>query len=145
MTTITKEQLNLFVVCGKHFVTAQMDTKDTNPLWGAVNSILPVALKKLQKVERQKELTRISLCKKTASKHIDTDKNGRYQYTEEDNKILLEKFDTIDQETVIIPTEIIEEYPTDGLTYDIMSAFEGIVIPATKRVKFEEEPPSPEE
>ncbi len=136
-TQITKEQLNLFVLCGKHYITDQMDKK--SELWEAVNSILPIALKKLQKVDRQKELARINLCKKTSTKHLDMDKNGRYQFTEDDNIKLYERFDDIDNEMVDIPTQVIEKYPTEGLTFDTMRGFEGIVIPVQERIKFEEE------
>lgn len=133
--SITKEQLNLFVVCGKHYITS---IEEKSLLWHAINSIVPLAIKKLKKVERQKELVRLSLCKKTSSKHIDMDKNGRYQFTEEDNLKLLEKFDEIDAELVELPTNIITEFPEEGLTYDLRKGFEGIVIPATTEIKDEE-------
>lgn len=123
--TITKEQLNLFVVCGKHYAT----NAKPSVLKSTVSELLPIALKKLKKVERQKELTRLNLCKKTASKHIDLDKDGRYQFTEEDNIKLLERFDDIDEETVEMPCIIVSEYPEEGLTFDIVRGFEGIVIP----------------
>jgi hypothetical protein len=135
-TTITKEKLNLFVVCGKHYIT---NAENKSELWHAINSLLPVAVKKLQKVEREKELFRLSICKKSSSKHIEMDKHGRYQFTEEDNKKLLEKFDEIELETVTIPCHVIEEFPEEGLSYDMRKGFEGIVIPATEEVVFEEE------
>lgn len=124
-TTITKEQLNLFVVCGKHYVT----NAKASVLKSAISELLPTALKKLKKVERQKELARLNLCKKTASRHIDLDKEGRYQYTEEDHARLLERFDEIDEETVEMPTIIVTDYPDEGLTYDLRRGFEGIVLP----------------
>lgn len=139
MTTITKEQLNIFVVCGKHYVSAQIKDKNTNPLWQAINSLLPGAVSKLKKVERQRELARLNLCKKNSSKHIEYDKSGNYQYTEEDNISLLEKFDAINEETVQMQTHIINDYPTEGLTYDIMQAFEGIVIPEVQREEEQKE------
>lgn len=124
-TTITKEQLNLFVVVGKHYVT----NSKPSVLKSAIQELLPSALKKLKKVERQKELVRLHLCKKTASKHIDLDRDGRYQFTEEDNVQLLEKFDEIDEETVEMRTIIVDDFPEEGLTYDTRRGLEGIVIP----------------
>lgn len=132
--SITKEKLNLFVVCGKHYTSA---TEEKSELWDAIYSLVPLALKKLKKVERQKELVRISLCKKTSSKHLDMDKNNRYQFTEEDNLKLLEKFDDIDAELVEFPCQIVKEFPEEGLTFDMRKGFEGIVIPATAEIQDE--------
>jgi hypothetical protein len=129
-TQITKEQLNLFVVCGKHYVT----TAESSVLKENVNALLPSAIKKLKKVEREKELWRLNLCKKTSSKHIDRDKNGMYQFTQEDNVKLLEEFDKIDGEFIEVLSCIVSEFPEEGLTYDIRKAFEGIVIPKTEEV-----------
>jgi len=128
-TKITKSQLNLFVVAGKHYVNANQKKK--SKLWVANDTILPKATKLLEKVEKQRELARVNLCKKTASKHIEYDKNGRYQFTAEDFKTLQEKLETIDDEMVTIPTMIIPkgEYPELGLSYDFRQAFQGIVIP----------------
>lgn len=128
-TQINKEKLNLFVLTGKHYLNS--NTKKKSRLWMAVDTILPKATKLLTKVEKERELARVSLCKKTASKHIEYDKNGRYQFTAEDFKILQEKLDAIDEALVTIPTMIIPkgEYPELGLTYDIRQAFQGIVIP----------------
>lgn len=137
-TSITKEKLNLFVLAGKTYITR---AEEKSALWHALNSILPKAVKKLEKVERQKELVRLSLCKKTSTKHIDFDKEGRYQFTEDDNKSLLEKFDAIDQELVSIPTLIVSDYPESGLTYDTRYAFEGIVIPVAERTELDDDEP----
>ncbi len=127
--TITKEKLNKFVACGKHYITVNVANKSL--LWVNVDTLLEIAIKKLKKVEREKELARLSLCKKTATKHIDMSKNGNYQFTEEDHKKLLEAVDTIDQSTVDMPCMVIPkgEYPEKGLTYDIRDSFKGIVIP----------------
>jgi len=92
-TQIPKEKLNLFVVTGKHYLNS---TKKKSKLWVAVDAILPKAIKLLTKVEKERELARVNLCKKTASKHIEYDKNGRYQFTAEDYKTLQEKLDAID-------------------------------------------------
>jgi hypothetical protein len=127
-TQIPKEKLNLFVLTGKHYLNS---TKKKSRLWIAVDTILPKATKLLAKVEKEKELIRVNLCKKTASKHIDYDKNRQYQFTAEDHKTIQEKFDTIDESMVTIPCMIIPkgEYPELGLSYDIRQAFQGIVIP----------------
>ena len=136
-TKITKEQLNLFVVCGKHFIM-NVDS-DNNPLVSAIEDILPEAIEKLKKVERQKNLYRISLAKKTASKHLELDKHGNHMYTEEDTKKIWAKLDEIEKEEVTISTHVIEEHPSEGMTYDIKMAFSGIVIPKINIPKFEEE------
>ena len=127
-TQIPKEKLNLFVLTGKHYLNG---TKKKSKLWLAVDAILPKATKMLKKVEKERELVRVNLCKKTASKHIDYDKEGRYQFTAEEFKTLQEKLDAIDEAMVAIPTIIIPkgEYPELGLSYDIRQAFQGIVIP----------------
>lgn len=135
--TITKEQLNLFVVCGKHYISVT-PPEQKSILWESVNSLLPLALKKLKKVEHEKELHRLNLCKKTSTKHIDKDKNGGYQFTEDDNIKLIERFAEIDQATVEMSCNVINEFPEEGLTYDMRKAFEGIVIPATEEVKEDE-------
>jgi len=126
---ITKAQLNLFVVAGKHYVNANQKKK--SKLWIAIDSILPKATKLLEKVEKERELARVNLCKKSASKHIEYDKNGRYQFTEEAFKSLQEKLDVIDAAEVTIPQMIIPkgEYPELELSYDFRQAFQGIVIP----------------
>jgi len=127
-TQISKEKLNLFVLTGKHYLNG---TKKKSKLWVAVDAILPKATKLLTKVEKERELTRVNLCKKTASKHIDYDKEGRYQFTAEEFKTLQEKLEVIDEAMVAIPTMIIPkgEYPELGLSYDIRQAFQCIVIP----------------
>jgi len=126
---ITKSQLNLFVVAGKHYVNANQKKK--SKLWIAIDTILPKATKLLEKVEKERELARVNLCKKSASKHIEYDKNGRYQFTDETFKTLQEKLDAIDVAEVTIPQIIIPkgEYPELGLSYDFRQAFQGIVIP----------------
>lgn len=127
-TNITKEQLNLFVLCGKHYVNNFKDKPSL--LYNAIEELLEPAIKRLKKVERQKELVRMRLCKKTSSKHIEQDKNGRYQFTEEDHAKLLEELDAIDEQMVEMPTQIVPkgEYPEDGLSYDVKHAFKGLVI-----------------
>lgn len=125
---ITNEKLNKFVLCGKHYVTVNVAKKSL--LWVAVDTILELAIKKLKKVERQKDLIRMKHCKKTATQHVDFDKKGNYQFTEETNIKVLEAFDKIDEELVEIPQMIVAkgEYPEKGLTYDIRDSFKGIVI-----------------
>ncbi len=127
-TQIPKEKLNLFVLTGKHYLNS---TKKKSKLWVAVDTILPKATKLLTRVEKERELARVNLCKKTASKHIEYDKNSRYQFTAEDYKTLQDKLDAIDEAEVTIPIMIVPkgEYPELGLSYDIRHAFEGIVIP----------------
>jgi len=127
-TQIPKEKLNIFVLTGKHYLNS---TKKKSKLWVAVDAILPKATKLLTKVEKERELARVNLCKKTASKHIEYDKNGRYQFTAEEFKTLQEKLDAIDEALVTIPAMIVPkgEYPELGLSYDIRQAFQGIVIP----------------
>lgn len=126
--TITKDQLNLFVVCAKGYLNANIGKKSV--LTGHLEEILPSMIKKLKRVEREKELVRLKYAKKTASKHIDQDKEGRYQFTEEDNIKVLEEFDRIGEETVEIEPLIVsvEDCPED-LTFDVRNAFRGIVIP----------------
>lgn len=127
-TQITKEKLNLFVITAKHYLNS---TKKKSKLWIAIDAILPKATKLLAKVEKERELVRVNLCKKTASKHIEYDKNGRFQFTAEDYKTLQEKLDAIEEAMVTVPTMIIPkgEYPELGLTYDVRQGFQGIVIP----------------
>jgi len=128
-TKITKSQLNLFVVAGKHYLNANQSKK--SKLWVAIDSILPKATKLLERVEKERELARVNLCKKSASKHIEYDKSSRYQFTAEDFKTLQEKLEIIDAAEVTIPQIIIPkgEYPELGLSYDFRQAFQGIVIP----------------
>jgi len=129
-TKITKERLNLFVICGKHYI----NNTPKNNLWGAVDTILPNMVSLLKKVEKKKEFIRLNLCKKTATKHVELDKNGRYQYTEDDNRRLIERLEEVDNELVDVPVIIVEDYPSDGMTYDIRKAFEGIVIPGSQEI-----------
>ena len=136
-TKITKEQLNLFIVCGKHFIM-NVDSEN-NPLVPAIEAILPEATEKLKKVERQKNLFRISLAKKTASKHLEVDKHGNHMYTEEDTKKIWDKMDEIDKEEVNLTCNVIKDHPSEGLSYDIKMAFSGIVIPKINIPKFEED------
>lgn len=138
-TEITKEELNLFAVCAKHYLNNYDGDRKANPLVRSIESILPGMMKQLKKVERQKELSRVSLCKKTASKHIEYDKSGRYQFTEEDFKKLEVQLDKIDQEKIKVLEVVIEEFPEEGLSYDIRQAFEGIVIPKTEKLEIVEE------
>lgn len=126
--TITKEHLNLFVVCAKAYMNANTETPSVLTVY--LEEILPGMIKKLKKVEREKELVRLKYCKKTASKHIEQDKNGRYQFTEEDNLKVLDEFDRIDDETIEIePLIVSEEDCPQDLTFDVRNAFRGIVIP----------------
>ena len=133
---ITKDKLNLFVICGKHY----LNNNKKNMLWGALDTILPQMVNKLKRVEKQKEFVRLQLCKKTASKHVELDKNGRYQYTEDDNKKLINELEAIDNELVDVPAIIIPEtdVPEEGITYDMRKAFEGIVIPGSQEIVLEE-------
>ena len=126
--TITKEKLNKFVVCGKHYVTANMANKSL--LWIHVDTLLETAIKKLKKIEREKDYVRMKYCKKTATKHIDLSKFDKYQFTEEDNTTVLKEFDRIDAEEIDFPCMIVPkgQYPEKGLTYDIRDSFKGIVI-----------------
>jgi len=128
-TKITKAQLNLFVLAGKQYVNAFQKKK--SKLWIAIDTILPKATKLLERVEKERELARVNQCKKTATKHIEYDKNGRYQFTEETYKALQEKLDAIEESEVTIPKIIVAkgEYPELGLSYDFRQAFQGIVIP----------------
>lgn len=139
-TKITKEKLNLFVACGKHYVSNANESE----LSKAVEAVLEPAIKKLKKVERQQEIARLSLAKKTSSKHIERDKYGNNLFTEADNIKLLEKIDEINAEEVDLPIDIVEDYPSEGITYDIRQAFEGIVIPKIAR-KFDNLPDDPKE
>lgn len=131
-TKITKEKLNLFVICGKHYLNNTKKDK----LWGAIDLVLPQMITQLKKVEKQKEFIRLGLCKKTATKHVELDKNGRYQYTEEDNKKLINKLEEVDNELVTVPCIMIEDkdIPEEGITYDMRKAFEGIVIPGSQEI-----------
>lgn len=132
--TITKEKLNLFVVCAKGYLNANTEKKSV--LTAYLDEILPSMIKKLKKVEREKELVRLKYAKKTASKHIEQDKNGRYQFTEEDNINVLEEFDRIDEETIEIePMLVPEEDCPQDLTFDVSDAFRGIVIPEKEDLK----------
>lgn len=135
---ITKERLNLFVVCGKHYVSANNSKKSL--LWINLDSLLELAIKKLKKVERQKELVNMKFCKKTASRLIEYDKQGRYQFTEEDRIKILSENDLIDQEEIDIPCMIVPkgDYPEKSLTYDVRNAFKGIVIPADEYAGIED-------
>lgn len=129
-TKISKEKLNKFVVCAKHYVSANLASKSI--LWINCDTLLEIAIKKLKKVDREKELVRMKYCKKTATKHIDMTKDGKFQFTEEDNKKVLDEFDRIDGEEIEMPCMIVSEFPEKGLTYDIRDAFKGIVIPDNK-------------
>ncbi len=134
-TTITKEQLNLFVWAGKQYLI----NREGSELTKAIEAILPEGIKKLQKTERARDLFKISLAKKTNSKHIDLDKNGRYQHTEDDTKKIWEKMDEIDAETIQLSCHVIKDYPTEDITFDMKRAFQSIVIPAMPVTEFEEE------
>lgn len=129
---ITKEKLSLFVACGKYYINANQANKSL--LWICIDSLLELGTKKLKKIERERDFVRMKFCKKTGSKHIEYDKRGSYQFTEEDNKKVLEEFDRIDSETLEFPTMIVPkgEYPVKGLSYDLRQAFKGIVIPANE-------------
>jgi primosomal protein N' len=140
-TTITKEQLNLFVFASKQYLS---NTEESD-LSKAIEAILPSAIEKLKKVDRKRDLFKISLAKKTNSKHIDLDKNGRYQHTEEDTKKIWAKMDEIDKEEVMISCHVIEKYPTDGITFDMKRAFQSVVIPAMPVVEIEQEEEEEEE
>jgi hypothetical protein len=140
-TTITKEQLNIFVLAGKHYLI----DREKSELTEAIEAILPEAFKKLKKVERERDLYKLSLAKKTNSKHIDLDKNGRYQHTEEDTKKIWEKMDEIDREEVKLSSHVIDKYPTEDITYDMKQAFQSIVIPAIIVTETEEEEEEEEE
>lgn len=127
-TNVSKEQINLFVVCGKHYVNANRETPSV--LSATVEELLDSYLKKLKKIDREKELVRMKLCKKTATKHIDQDKSGRYQFTEDDQIKLYDEFDRIDEEMVEMPCQIVpkDQIPMEGITYDVARAFKGIVM-----------------
>lgn len=132
--TITFEQLNLFVLCGKQYASSA----EESILKIAVEELLPVALGKLKKYEQSLEKIRARYAKKTASKHIERDKYNNYQFTEKDLEDLTEAVNKTSLETTDLPYNIIDgEYPTDGLTWDMRMAFEGIVIPKIKR-KFDD-------
>lgn len=133
-TEISKEQLNHFVLAGKHY----LNDREESELTKAIEMILPTAIKKLKKVERQRDAFRIAKAKKTGSKHLEKDKNGQYQFTEEDTKLVWEKMDEIDQEMIKVPCHIVEEYPTEDISYDIKMAFQGVVIPKIEISTFEE-------
>jgi hypothetical protein len=128
-TKIDKAKLNLFVLAGKQYVNSFQKKK--SKLWVAIDTVLPKATKLLERVEKEKELARVNQCKKSASKHIEYDKNGRYQFTEEAYITLQTKLDAIDEAEVAIPKLIVPkgEYPELGLSYDHRQAFQGIVIP----------------
>lgn len=139
-TEITKEHLNLFIVCGKHYVNSvPAEKRKENPLVPVIESVLPGMVKQLKKVERSKELFRISLCKKTAANYIEHNKNGDYQFTDKDLIKLTEELTKIDEQTIKVPCVIIEEFPEEGLSYDLRQAFEGIVIPKGERLEIEED------
>ena len=108
-------------------------------LWGALDTILPQMINKLKKVEKKKEFVRLHLCKKTPSKHVELDKNGRYQYTQDDNIKLINDLEAIDNELVEVLAIIIPEdqVPDEGITYDMRKAFEGIVIPGSQEIVLE--------
>ena len=146
-TEITKEKLDRFVLCAKHYVNNNKrhmidgnKNRTENVLWIAIDSILPKMVTKLKKVEKEKEFLRLNLCKKTATKHVDLDKNGRYQYTEEDNVTLINKVEQIEKQIIKVPSMLIAEdsVPEEGLTYDMRKAFEGIVIPGEATPELEE-------
>lgn len=134
-TEITKEQLNLFVWAGKQYLI----NREESELTKSIESILPEAIKKLQKVDRARDLFKVSLAKKTNSKHIDLDKNGRYQHTEDDTKKIWAKMDEIDEEIVTISAHVVSDYPKEDITFDMKRAFQSIVIPAMPVVEVEEE------
>lgn len=127
---ITKEKLNKFAVAGKYYHTKHNASK--SQLWMAIDALLELAQKKLKKIEQQKDLTRVQLCKKDKSQYIEYDKKGGYQFTEEKYKELVEKLNIIDNELVEMPIQIIPkgQYPEKDLTFDLRDAFRGIVIPA---------------
>lgn len=133
-TEITKEQLNLFVLAGK----AYLHDREPSQLTMAIESLLPEAIKKLKKVERDRDMFRISLAKKTASKHLELDKNGRHQYTEEDTKKIWARMDEIDAEKITMHSCVVVDYPTEDITYDTKRGFQSIVIPAMN-IEFTEE------
>jgi hypothetical protein len=140
-TSIKKEQLNLFVWAGKQYLIDREESELTK----AIESILPEAINKLKKVERDRDLFRITLAKKTGSKHLELDKNGRYQHTEEDTKKIWEKMDEIDEQEVKLSSHIIKEYPTEDISYDMKRAFQSIVIPAMPVIEEDEKEEEEEE
>ena len=135
--TITKEQLDLFVRAGK----AYCSTLGESIIKANIEEILDVAIKKLKKVERQAEMYRLKYAKKTSSKHIDRDKHGNYQFTEEDMNSLQNDLDAMNEELVTLPCLIVEKKDIpDDLSYDLRNAFAGIVLPKKSiTIEFEDE------
>lgn len=128
--TITKEKLNLFVIAGKQFVSST----EESVLKIAIEELLPLATKQLQKVERSTEMLRAKFAKKTASKHIERDKWGNYQFTEKDIEDLNNAVDELNSQTVTLPYNIVDQHDVpEDLPYDFRMAFEGIVIPKITR------------
>jgi len=134
--TISNEQLNLFVIAGKQYTSSSGETV----LRIAIEELLPIATKKLQKLERAIEMQRVKFAKKTGSKHIDRDRYGNYQFTEKDIEDLNKVVDDLNAETVELPYNIVDAKDVpDDLSYDFRKAFEGVVIPKITR-KFDNLP-----
>ena len=129
MKTITNEQLNLFVVCGKHY----LNTAPKSKLWFSVDKILKIAIKKLKKVEDKKDDLRRECALKLDKGVFDTKENGAFKYDVEGQKKLIAGLLLIDEETLEIPSHIVPEgeYNDDPklISFDVRNAFEGIVIP----------------
>jgi hypothetical protein len=127
MKTITNEQLNLFVLCAKHYVNNSPKSK----LWYAVDKILKGALKQLKKVDERKAEKKRERAIKLEKGVFDLRLDGTFKYDLEGERLLVEDLNAIDQETVEIKTHVITDYDDDPklISFDMRNAFEGIVIP----------------
>ncbi len=125
---ISKEELNSFVSFGKAYVNTFVRSK----LWFAIDKILRVTIKKLKKVEKEREEKRAEFAVKKDKGVYDLTPNGRWQFDEEGLKKLNAALEALEIEEIEIPTHVIPdgEYEESNLTFDFRDAFEGIVIPA---------------
>lgn len=129
MKTITNERLNLFVLCGKHYVNNAPKSK----LWYAVDKLLKIAIRMLKKVDEKKNEKRMDRAVKLDKGVLDLTIDGSFKYNLEGHKLLIAELRAIDDETVEMPTHIVTEYDDDPklISFDMRNAFEGIVIPET--------------
>lgn len=130
MTTITNEKLVSFCFHAKAFINSTPKSK----LWFACDKILRIALKKARKTDQEKDERRRENALMKDKGLFDLDDKNQFQFTKESEKKLLEEFKVIDEKTIELETHIVTDFDDSKLSYDMRTAFEGIVIPEYKEI-----------
>jgi len=128
-TTITNERLNLFVVVGKHFLSNPKKFPKSD-LWYAVDKLVKKGLKKLKKVEEEKQKKRREVAVKLDKGIYDLTADGNFKWTDENYEKHVAACAEIDEKEVVdFEPHIVNVYDDSEFSFDIRNAFEGIVIP----------------